>query len=272
MSQKDGASKSTGAFSSRRIPDATVARLPLYYRALLGLAEIEVDTVSSDELAMLAGVSAAKLRKDLSYLGSYGTRGVGYDVAFLLRQIGKELGLGRSWSVAIVGVGNLGSALANYRGFAQRGFEVAALFDADPAKVGQMVGGLEVRSVDDLEKVCSAQSIDIGIIATPAAAAQEIADRLVSAGVKSILNFAPVEVRVPSDVVIRKVDVAVELQIIAFYRQRDLTQRGIMEREEERVEHEDTGDGVTRLSGPEASSEEEGMAAVRAGQTTLEGR
>ncbi len=210
-----------------RIPEATVSRLPLYYRALIGLQDMEVTTVSSDQLALMSGVNAAKVRKDLSYLGSYGTRGVGYDVSFLLAQIGKELGLDKPWTVAIVGVGNLGSALANYKGFGARGFRIAALFDADPAKIGTNVGGITVSSMDEVEAVCKKENIDIGIVAVPAEHAQEVTDRLVSAGVKSILNFAPIEVRVPHDVVMRKVDVAVELQILAFYRRQDLTRPAI---------------------------------------------
>lgn len=210
-----------------KIPEATVVRLPIYYRALLDLSDMDVATVSSDQLAVMAGVNATKVRKDLSYLGSYGTRGVGYDARFLLRQIERELGLDKPWTVAIVGVGNLGSALANYKGFSERGFRVRALFDADPNKVGTSIGDLRVRSAGDLEAVCREEGIEIGIVAVPAAQAQQVTDRLVAAGVKSVLNFAPTEVRVPQDVAMRKVDVAVELQILAFYRRQDLTRTGI---------------------------------------------
>ena len=206
--------------SPRRIPEATVARLPLYYRALLETAEQHVGTVSSERLAALAGVNAAKVRKDLSYLGSYGTRGVGYDVEFLLHQISRELGLTHDWPVVIVGVGNLGHALANYKGFGARGFQIVALVDADPAKVGTRVGNLTVTALDDLPAVVAERSIAIGIVATPAAAAQEVADRLVEAGVTSILNFAPAVVTVPPGVSLRKVDLAIELQILSFYQQR----------------------------------------------------
>src|SRR5919198_1239257 len=132
----------------RRIPEATVARLPLYYRALLEMAEQRIPTVSSERLAEMAGVNAAKVRKDFSYLGSYGTRGVGYDVEYLLFQISRELGLTQDWPVVIVGVGNLGHALANYRGFTARGFDVVALVDADPAKQGEWVGELRVEPID----------------------------------------------------------------------------------------------------------------------------
>jgi len=176
--------------------------------------------VSSERLAELAGVNAAKVRKDLSYLGSYGTRGVGYDVEYLLHEISRELGLTHDWPVAIVGVGNLGHALANYRGFGARGFRVVALFDADPDKVGRRAGDLEIESLNDLPRVARDRSVAIGIIATPAHAAQEVADRLVDAGVMSILNFAPTVVAAPAGVSLRKVDLAIELQILSFYQQR----------------------------------------------------
>ena len=204
----------------RRIPEATVVRLPLYYRALLETADQEIGTVSSERLAELAGVNAAKVRKDLSYLGSYGTRGVGYDVEHLLHEISRELGLTHDWPVAIVGVGNLGQALANYRGFGARGYRIVALVDADAEKVGQSVGDLEIESLDDLPTIARARAVAIGIIATPAHAAQEVADRLVDAGVTSILNFAPTVVTAPAGVSLRKVDLAIELQILSFYQQR----------------------------------------------------
>jgi redox-sensing transcriptional repressor len=204
----------------RRIPEATVARLPLYYRALLETAERQVATISSERLAELAGVNAAKVRKDLSYLGSYGTRGVGYDVEYLLHEISRELGLTRDWPVVIVGIGNLGRALANYRGFGARGFRVMALVDTDPALVGKRVGDLEVESIDDLDRIVAERRVAIAILATPAAAAQEVSDRLVAAGVTSILNFAPAVLSVPDGVSLRKVDLAIELQILSFYQLR----------------------------------------------------
>lgn len=204
----------------RRIPEATVARLPLYLRSLLEVAEAKVPTISSERLAELAGVNAAKVRKDLSYLGSYGTRGVGYEVEYLLYEISRELGLTQDWPVAIVGIGNLGHALANYRGFTARGFRVAALLDADPSKVGEVVGELAVRALDELPQVVAEHGVAIGIIATPATAAQDVADRLVAAGIKSILNFAPAVLAVPEGVSLRKVDLSIELQILTFYHQR----------------------------------------------------
>jgi redox-sensing transcriptional repressor len=204
----------------RRIPEATVARLPLYYRALVDITEHRVSTVSSERLAELAGVNAAKVRKDLSYLGSYGTRGVGYDVEFLLHQISRELGLTRDWPVAIVGVGNLGQALANYKGFGARGFRIAALVDADHDKVGRDVDGLTIEPISALPDIVAERQISIGMIATPAHVAQDVADQLVAAGVRSILNFAPAVVAVPDGVSMRKVDLAIELQILSFYQLR----------------------------------------------------
>ena len=205
----------------RRIPEATVARLPLYYRALLETAERQVATISSERLAELAGVNAAKVRKDLSYLGSYGTRGVGYDVEYLLHEISRELGLTRDWPVMIVGVGNLGRALANYRGFGARGFQVMAVVDADPQLVGR-TRRRPCRRVDRRPRHASSPNVRSRsrILATPAAAAQEMADRLVAAGVRSILNFAPTVLTVPEGVSLRKVDLAIELQILSFYQLR----------------------------------------------------
>lgn len=197
-----------------------MARLPLYLRALTALSERSVPTVSSEELAAAAGVNSAKLRKDFSYLGSYGTRGVGYDVEYLVYQISRELGLTQDWPVVIVGIGNLGHALANYGGFASRGFRVAALLDADPNVVGSTAAGLPVRHMDELEDIVAAQHVSIGVITTPPGAAQQVCDRLVEAGVTSILNFAPTVLTVPDGVDVRKVDLSIELQILAFHEQR----------------------------------------------------
>ena len=213
----DGSDRSA---SGRRIPEATVARLPVYLRALLEVAEAKVATISSERLAELAGVNAAKVRKDLSYLGSYGTRGVGYDVEYLLYQISRELGLTQDWPVAIVGIGHLGHALANYRNFTARGFRIVALLDSDPAKVGERIGDLLIESLDDLDAIAAERGVAIGIVATPATAAQSVADRLVAAGVTSILNFAPTVLSVPDHVSLRKVDLSIELQILSFYQQR----------------------------------------------------
>ncbi|GAB3869267.1 redox-sensing transcriptional repressor Rex [Dactylosporangium cerinum] len=202
------------------LPEATVARLPEYLRALHHLAEDGHDTVSSEGLAAAAGVNSAKLRKDLSHLGRTGTRGVGYDVTLLIDQIEQVLGLTHRRAVALVGVGNLGHALAGYAGFGTRGFRIAALFDADHGRVGEHINGLVVRHIDDLPEVVDQESISIAVIATPAHAAQHVADRLVEAGVTSVLNFAPCVLNVPDGVDVRKVDLAIELQILSFHEHR----------------------------------------------------
>jgi redox-sensing transcriptional repressor len=203
-----------------RVPDATVARLATYLRALGGLDDRSVTTVSSEELAALAGVNSAKLRKDLSYLGSYGIRGVGYHVGTLTEEIARTLGITVHRSVALVGVGNLGQALAGYDGFASRGFRIAALIDADPNRVGTTIRGLRVRDIAHLDDIVTEEKIAIAVLATPASAAQHVCDRLVAAGVTSILNFAPVVLNVPEHVDVRKVDLAAELQILSFHETR----------------------------------------------------
>ncbi|MFI5605823.1 redox-sensing transcriptional repressor Rex [Amycolatopsis sp. NPDC051903] len=205
------------AVRAKQIPEAAVARLAVYLRVLSGLAEQGATTVSSEELSASAGVNSAKLRKDLSYLGSYGTRGVGYEVQVLVSQIERILGLTRQHRVAVVGIGNLGHALANYGGFPGRGFPVEALFDLDPDLIGVPVGGLPVSHLDEIPRVCSERQISIGIIATPPTAAQSVCDRLVAGGVQCILNFAPVVLQVPAHIEVRKVDLAVELQILSFH-------------------------------------------------------
>lgn len=185
----------------------------------MDLAENRRTTISSEQLAEFAGVNAAKVRKDLSYLGSFGTRGVGYDVEFLVNQMSRALGLNRDCPVLIVGLGNLGLALSNYGGFGDRGFPVVALVDADPTKIGKSIGTHTVQGVNNLRRIVKKHPNVIGIITTPAGAAQEIADLLSEAGIRSILNFAPVVINSPPGVSVRKVDLAVELQILSFYEQ-----------------------------------------------------
>ncbi len=204
------------AESTRRgVPEATVGRLPGYLRALTDLAERGRASVSSDELADLLGIRSAQVRKDLSCLGSYGVRGVGYDVPRLTDQIAAELGLSQDLPVVIVGMGNLGRALAAYGGLAPSGFHVVALVDRDPALVGTRIEGLTVATLEDLDPART--PVAVGVITTPAAAAQQVADTLVGLGVRSILNFAPVVLRVPDGVHVRAVDLATELQILAFH-------------------------------------------------------
>lgn len=201
-----------------------MARLPEYLRLLTEVLDQGIPNLSSEELADLAGVNAAKVRKDLSYLGSYGVRGVGYDVEHLIYQVRRELGLDHDWPVVIVGAGNLGLALAGYGGFRARGFPVAGIVDLDESKIGTVVGGegdeITISSLDDLGGIVAEANVVIGVVATPAAAAQNAADRLIAAGVTSILNFAPVLLSVPQGVSVRKVDLAVELQILSYYEQR----------------------------------------------------
>ena len=199
-----------------------MARLPEYLRALTALHEQGVRTCSSEELASAAGVNSAKLRKDLSHLGSYGTRGVGYDVEYLRYQISREIGMTQDWPVVIVGIGNLGHALANYSGFSSRGFRTVALLDADPARRGQAVAGLPIRAFDELDAIVREHRVAIGVIATPSHAAQHVCDRMVSAGIRSVLNFAPALLTVPEGVDVRKVDLSTELQILAYHEQRKL--------------------------------------------------
>jgi redox-sensing transcriptional repressor len=200
-----------------RVPDATVARLPLYLQALVEAANGGTATISSDDLARASGLTSAKVRKDLSFLGSYGTRGVGYDVAALTEEISQVLGLTADRPVVIVGIGNLGRALASYDGFTRRGFHIQALVDADAALVGTEVGGHVVRSTEELPAIIADNGVSIAVIATPADHAQSVADAVVAAGVTAILNFAPCHLEVPDGVTVRKVDLSTELQILSFY-------------------------------------------------------
>lgn len=206
--------------TEREIPDATVSRLPLYRRALLELAANGCQTVSSADLAELAGVNAAKVRKDFSHLGTDGVRGVGYDVDGLIAQMGEVLGLDVESPVVIVGMGNLGQALAHYSGFVSKGYPIVGLVDADPEKVGAKIAGISVSGLEELETLIEELNVAVGIIATPGTAAQGVADALVAAGVHSILTFAPTVIAVPSEVPVRKVDLATELQILGYYSQR----------------------------------------------------
>lgn len=208
--------------ADRQIPQATVARLTGYLHALarLNAAETARTTISSEELAGLVGVNPAKLRKDLSYLGSPGIRGVGYGVSSLVATLEQTLGAHEIYPVAVVGAGHLGSALVGYRGFAGRGLPIRALFDVDPAKVGASVAGVRVEAMATMTSVCREQGIAIGVIATPESAAQPVADALVAAGVRSILNFAPGQLTVPDEVLLRRVDLSLELHLLAFHESR----------------------------------------------------
>lgn len=208
------------------VSEATVGRLPTYLRSLVDLAADDVASVSSSRLAELVGVNSATLRRDLSSLDITGTRGVGYDVKYLLFEISVVLGVNQEWPVAVVGAGNLGRALANYQGLASRGFPIRLVFDNDPALVGTDVGGLTVHHVDRLPELIAKLSITVGVIATSVEAAQDVADQLVAAGIGSILNFTADPLQVPDHVVVRRVDLATELQILSFYHQRDTAVSG----------------------------------------------
>lgn len=200
------------------IPKATVERLPMYLQCLQAMDEAET-TVSSDTLANVAGVKSANVRKDLSYLGSHGVRGVGYDRLDLCHQLRRSLGLTAKWHVVIIGAGNLGSALMNYHGFDASGFNIVGIYDADPAKLGEPIDGHFVKSMDDVERDIKEHEVTMAILTTPATVAQDVADMLVEAGIQSILNFAPSLLKVPADVKCRQVDLATELQILSYYQQ-----------------------------------------------------
>lgn len=199
------------------IPQATLSRLTTYLHVL---SRVSGGIISSEELAALAGVNSANLRKDLSHLGTYGTRGVGYEVSTLTDMLRGVLGAHEEYPVVIVGVGHLGSALAGYPGFTSRGFPVRVLLDDDPAKIGTVVAGVAVSSIGAAAELCRAHDIAIGVIATPEAVAQGVADVLITAGVRSILNFSPGPLTVPDGVEVRRVDLASELQLLAFHESR----------------------------------------------------
>ncbi len=216
---------SPSARTRRGVPEASVARLPVYLRALVTLADAGVSTVSSDALAGAAGTTSAQLRKDLSHLGSWGRRGVGYDVEELTSRITQVLGVADRRSVVIVGTGHLGTALSGYSGFTSRGFRIAALVDADERLQGTTVHGMAVRPYSELGQIVVAEDVSIGVIAVPAEAAQEVCDALVAAGVTAIMSFAPHPLVVPADVDVRRVDLSTELQILSFHEQRKAVSR-----------------------------------------------
>jgi redox-sensing transcriptional repressor len=204
------------------VPDVTVPRLALYLRKLRELRARGVERVSSQELADEIELNAAQIRKDFSYFGEFGVRGVGYEVELLIEEITKCLGLDRTWSLVIVGAGQLGTALAWYKGFAQQGFRLVAVFDSSPRKVGASYGAGQVRDIAQLERFCEEQReagepVDVALLTVPAAAAQETVDRVVAAGVRAILNFAPMRVSTPPDVVVRQVDLTSELMFLSFH-------------------------------------------------------
>lgn len=200
----------------KRIADSTVRRLSLYLRFLEEFENAGLTTVSSDELAARGGTTSAQVRKDLSFFGSFGKRGLGYQVAELTQRMRRILGLERDWRVVIVGVGKIGAALAQYEGFRQRGFRIVGLYDSDPAKIGREMYGLTVRSIASLAADNRERPVDIAVIAVPATAAQRAVDQVVGAGIMGIMSFAPIQLHVPADVTLNTVNMAMELERLSF--------------------------------------------------------
>lgn len=200
----------------RKVAESTVRRLSLYLRFLEEFEEQGIDTISSEALASRGGTTSAQVRKDLSFFGSFGKRGLGYAVPELAGRLREILGLERRYRVAMIGAGKIGSALVQYRGFKQRGFDIVAIFDADPGKIGRQWNGLAVLDITSLEAELARQPIDMAVLVTPAEAAQAVADRLVRLGVRAILNFAPLQLSVPNDVVVKTVNLALELETLSY--------------------------------------------------------
>lgn len=199
-----------------KIPEATVVRLSIYFRQLHYLKDAGVETVSSEEIANSVGVSSAQVRKDLAYFGEFGIRGVGYRVEELLGYLTKILGLDQKWNIVIVGAGKLGSALALYQGFRERGFSIRTIVDSDPNKAGEILADVKIESLDVLDTRVKEYEINIGIITVPAVNAQDVTDILVNAGVSAILNFSPRVLKVPADIILRNVDLSVNLKVLSF--------------------------------------------------------
>jgi redox-sensing transcriptional repressor len=199
------------------VPDQTINRLPIYLRCLTQARAVGIAVVNSLQLAQMAGTNAAQVRKDLSYLGELGRRGIGYDVEGLIAHVSNVLGLTEKRRVAIVGYGRLGGALHGYRGLADRGFDIVALFDDDPSKVGTKAGKVVVSSIGDLERELRDRDVEIVILTTPTSVAQELAERVAAAGVRAIMNFTYAHLELPEEVRVRPVDLSVELQVLSFY-------------------------------------------------------
>ena len=200
----------------KRIADSTVRRLSAYLRFLEDFEGRGLSTISSDELARRGGTTSAQVRKDLSFFGSFGKRGLGYSVAELAGRLREILGLGRQWKIIIIGAGKIGAALVQYRGFTQRGFHILAAYDSNPEKVGSQLEGIPVRDVNQLEKDVHREPPDIAVVTVPSEAAQAVVDRVVRAGIKAVLNFAPTQIQVPPDVTVKTVNMAMELEGLSF--------------------------------------------------------
>ena len=205
---------------SLEIPEVVINRLPVYARALTELQLRGESVVSSQALGELLDVTPAQIRKDLSYFGRFGKQGRGYNVNSLLSKLREILGIDRQWRLILVGVGRLGQAIAEYGGFGPQGFEIVAAFDANPALVGRTIGGAPVLEIDELERFLKTTRVDIGIVAVPAGDAQPVVDKLVAAGIRAILNYAPITAHVPRDVTIRHIDPVLAMQSMTFYMKR----------------------------------------------------
>ena len=201
---------------AKRIADSTVRRLSAYLRFLEDFEGRGLGTISSDELARRGGTTSAQVRKDLSFFGSFGKRGLGYSVPELAGRLREILGLGREWKVIIVGAGKIGAALAQYRGFRQRGFLILAAYDSSPEKIGRRLEGISVRDIAQLERDVRQERPDIAVLAVPAEEAQQVVDRLVKTGIKAILNFAPTQLQAPADVTVKTVNMAMELEGLSY--------------------------------------------------------
>lgn len=201
----------------KKISDSTIRRLSKYYRSLEQLIDKNIDTVSSDQLAEMDGITSAQVRKDLSFFGTFGKRGLGYNTGVLKEQIGDILGLSRNWNVVIVGAGNIGRALVNFEEFKKQGFDVKAIVDSDENKVGDKIAHLTVQPVDGIDKLVKSESIDIAIIAVPANAAQRVADTIMEAGIKAILNFAPISIKTAPGVRVKSENTAIEIEALSYY-------------------------------------------------------
>ncbi|NUO65638.1 MAG: redox-sensing transcriptional repressor Rex [Gemmatimonadaceae bacterium] len=200
----------------KRIADSTVRRLSLYLRFLEDFEQRGLETISSDELARRGGTTSAQVRKDLSFFGSFGKRGLGYSVPELSRRIREIMGLGREWRVIIVGAGKIGAALAQYQGFVQRGFHIVAVYDTAPEKIGRSWNSQTIRDIRQLERDAAQEKPDIAVLTVPSEAAQSMLDRIVKAGIKAVLNFAPVQLQAPADVTVKSVNMAMELESLSF--------------------------------------------------------
>ncbi len=201
----------------KKISDSTISRLSTYYRTLSHLIEQGIETVSSDKIAEINNITSAQVRKDLSFFGSFGKRGLGYNTKALREEIAKILGLKKEWNIALVGVGNIGRALIDYQEFRKQGFIFKALFDKDPQKIGQEIKGLRIYDINDACYVCKEKKIEIAIIAVPAKSAQSVVDALVSCGIRAFLNFAPITIKVPSDVTVKNENMSIELEALSYY-------------------------------------------------------